>query len=127
MATRSASRHRSIPVNVVIERRPRTPRPAGPKPPSPPPPTAPVRSRTTAWSDEHRRRIMWISVGVGSLAVIIGWASVFSAQVRGNSPTFFGDVSRMVRDIKWPWEKAPVPPDEQEIRSLEKQVFPQFQ
>jgi hypothetical protein len=70
---------------------------------------------------------MWISVSVATLAIMIGWVSLFSAQIRGNSPTFFGDVARMVRDIKWPWEKGPVPPNEQEIRQLEEQVFPQFQ
>lgn len=70
---------------------------------------------------------MWISVGAGMLVILIGWVALFSAQIRGNSPTFFGDAARMVRDIKWPWEPAPVPASEQEIRQLEEQVFPQFQ
>lgn len=124
MATRSASRHRSIPINVVVERRPRV---ASPTKPVPTPPVAPAAVNKPEWSIEHRRRIMWIVVGVGSLAIIIGWVSLFSAQIRGNSPTFFGDIAQMIRDARWPWEKKPATANEKEIRQLEEQVFPQFQ
>ncbi len=70
---------------------------------------------------------MWLTVGIGSLAIIIIWAAVFTAQIRGNAPTFFNDITQLVRDVKWPWEPEPITPQAQEIRQLEEQVFPQFQ
>lgn len=59
--------------------------------------------------------------------IILIWISVFSAQLRGTAPTFFGDVTQLIRNVRWPWEPEPITPQEQEIRELEQQVFPQFQ
>lgn len=126
MPARSTSRHRTIPVNVVVERRPKT-RPAAAPAAPPAPVTLQPSTPAKALNLYHRQRMMWMIVGVGTLVIIFGWVSIFSAQLRGNTPTFFNDVEKMVRDVKWPWEPKTTTPQEQEIRQLEEQVFPQFQ
>lgn len=125
MAARSSSRQRSVPVSVVVERRPRSV--STPTPQAPSRPTTRPTAMTPTWHDHHRRRMMWIIVGVGTFMIILIWISVFSAQLRGTAPTFFGDVTQLIRNVRWPWEPEPVTPQEQEIRELEQQVFPQFQ
>lgn len=128
MAARPSSRHRSIPVSVTVERRSKV-RPAAvsPKLSSGQRETPHASAPLQPWDDRRRRRMMWFVVGGGALTVIIGWTMIFSAQLHGTSPTFFGDVSRLIRNVQWPWEPQPMSPEEQEIRELEKKVFPQFQ
>lgn len=126
MAVRAASRSKNIPVKVVVQKKPRTAAvPPAPVPQrvAPPIPKSPI----STWSEAHRRRVMWITVGSGSILIFTIWMTVFSAQIQGDTPTFFSDVSNLIRNVQWPWEPKAMTPQEQEIRQLEEQVFPQFQ
>lgn len=139
-----AKRERAIPVKVLID-----PRPA----PTIHPPLAPLdaalkpalvrppKKKSSAglkplmllrqpiheWPEEKRRRLMWWLVGGGTLAVMIGWLAVVRFELRGGQgPNLFAETLRLLKTVRWPGTEQPSSAAEQEIRQLDKEVFPKF-
>lgn len=139
--TSVAKKDRSIPVKVSIDTRPtltplppltpETLKPQLPKQKSAPklPHKRPAQSLNTPvheWSEEKRRRLMWWLVGGGATIIIIGWLAVVRFEMSGGSgKNIFSEAWQLIRSVNiggTPKSTAA----EQEIRQLDKEVFPQF-
>lgn len=70
---------------------------------------------------------MWWLVGGGTAVVIIGWLAVVRFELRGaQGPNLFNETLRLLKTIRWPSTKTAPSAAEQEIRQLDKEVFPKF-
>lgn len=69
---------------------------------------------------------MWGMVAIGAFVVVVGWAFTLGHELRQDNrePNLIGQLSNVFRSFKLPGQS--VDPNEQEIRQLEEEVFPQF-
>lgn len=76
-------------------------------------------------SEERRRKIMWGVVAVGATLVVIGWVVTLGPALRRNSgeTKLLQDIANLFKSQT----KKTAPAENPEIRSLEQEVFPQFQ
>ena len=72
---------------------------------------------------------MWWLVGGGLSVIVIGWAALVRYEFNSgpNQPNLFSDVGRLLRTIRLTSDTPKPTPAQQEIDSLDQQVFPQFQ
>lgn len=94
---------------------------------SPAKPLKVLKQPVHEWPEEKRRRLMWWLVGGGTAVVVIGWLAVVRFELRGDQgPNLFNETVRLLKTIRWPSTKTTPSAAEQEIRQLDKEVFPQF-
>jgi hypothetical protein len=132
----STKKGRSIPIAVTVDPRPAPtnlpPLKVAPAPAQPAPkkssitnPVSALKAPVHTWPEERRRRLMWWLVGGGATVIVIGWLAIvrFEINTTGQS-NLFRDTWNLIRSISG---NKTTTPAEQEIRTLDSQVFPQFQ
>lgn len=79
------------------------------------------------WPIQHRRRLMWGVVTMAMIVIVSGWAFFLGAELRQpfGGRDLLKEVASVFKTFKLPAQETS--PVEQEIRALDKQVFPQFQ
>lgn len=99
-----------------------------PKPAPRAPVAAALRQPVEQWPIERRRRLMWgLVLGVMTV-VVLGWAMNLGNELRqtGRPPNILTDLAQLFRTVKLP-PATTSSANDQEIRQLERRVFPQFQ
>lgn len=120
-----AKRSTDIPVKIL----PSAPRPVSEVPPIVQP--APAKKKSTAATkstpaetEAHKRKMMWWIVGAGIVVALVVWTKVLPLQYRqpSQADTAFQKFFDLFRG-----RPSTSTPAEEEIRSLDQQVFPEFQ
>ena len=98
-----------------------------------PRPVAEKPNRTKSHPIEHRplaERKKWMMgfVAAGMLVAVLLWAMSLGAQLRprANQPSLFTKVASLFKDFHLT-NSEPTNPKQEEIKQLDKQVFPQFE
>lgn len=124
------AKRQTRPVNVpvrVIGSKPAAP--AVPTPAPTRPSAAPVKTPTAIerWPIEKRRRWMWGIVAIGMFGAILLWGLSLGAELRqvGRGSSLWTDLSDIFRTFDQDSQR--LNPKQEEIRQLERDVFPQFQ
>jgi len=121
-----AKRSTDIPVKIL----PSAPRPVSEVPaiaqqaPTKKKSATPATRSTPAETEAHKRKMMWWIVGAGIVVALVVWIKVLPLQYRqpSQADTAFQKFFDLFRG-----RPSDTTPAEEEIRSLDQQVFPEFQ
>lgn len=85
---------------------------------------APAAAPRAPWPEAKKRQMMWLIVASGTAIIILGWLAIMRYEFGGNhGPNLFADITNSFKNFSL---TKPKPAPNPEVRTLERQVFPQF-